>query len=255
MQRQVLERAVEVLQEKARRERQRTFFRLYPYRDAEQPDGTVIHSRKRYPKHMEFFEAGARYRERCFMAANRVGKTFGAGGYELACHLTGRYPTWWKGREFKRPVRAWAAGKTNETTRDIVQRTLLGDITTRAGHARGNKGFDGSGVIPGEDLGALSWKQGVTELCDTIRVRHRTGGWSVLGFKSYQQGRGSFEGTSQHVIWLDEEPPLDIYGECLIRTATVHGIVMLTFTPLEGISETVMQFLPDGMRPEDLGAA
>jgi hypothetical protein len=38
---------------------------------------------------MEFFEAGAKYRERCMMAANRVGKTLGAGGYETAAHLTG----------------------------------------------------------------------------------------------------------------------------------------------------------------------
>jgi hypothetical protein len=38
---------------------------------------------------MEFFEAGAKYRERCMMAANRVGKTLGVGGYETAAHLTG----------------------------------------------------------------------------------------------------------------------------------------------------------------------
>ena len=45
-------------------------------------DGSVIHARHKYAKHLEFFEAGAKYRERCFMAANRVGKTLGAGGYE-----------------------------------------------------------------------------------------------------------------------------------------------------------------------------
>ena len=45
-------------------------------------------------------------------------------------------------------------------------------------------------------------------------------------------------------IWLDEEPPLDVYGECLIRTATTNGIIMLTFTPLEGLSDTVLQFQP-----------
>ena len=99
-------------------------------------------------------------------------------------------------------------------------------------------------MILGARLGKISWRQGVTDLIDTIRVRHRTGGWSKLGFKSYQQGRGSFEGTSKHIIWFDEEPPIEVYGEGLIRTATTGGIVMLTFTPLEGLSETVMQFLP-----------
>ncbi len=81
-------------------------------------------------------------------------------------------------------------------------------------------------------------------------VRHRGGGWSTLGMKSYQQGRGSFEGTEQHVIWLDEEPPMDVYGECLIRTMTTHGIIMLTFTPLEGMSQVVLHFMPAEFRPD-----
>ena len=76
-----------------------------------------------------------------------------------------------------------------------------------------------------------------------MQVRHVSGGWSRLGFKAYEQGRGSFEGTAKHVIWLDEECPLDVYGECLIRTATTGGITMLTFTPLQGITETVRQFM------------
>lgn len=236
----------DILVEIDRRERQRTFFRMFPGEDTTLPDGRVFHARHRYPRHLEFFEAGAAYRERCMMAANRVGKTFGAGGYETAAHLTGQYPDWWPGRRFDRPIRAWAAGKTNETTRDIVQATLLGEIAQRDGR----KHFTGTGVIPGETLGQVTWKQGVSDLADTIKVRHVSGGWSTLGLKSYQQGRGSFEGTAQHLIWLDEEPPLDVYGECLIRTATTSGLVMLTFTPLEGMSETVMQFMPTEMRPD-----
>src|SRR5215813_15606402 len=66
--------------------------------------------RELYPKHQEFFAAGAKFRERLMLAANRVGKTEGVGGYELVLHLTGQYPGWWKGRRFDRPIRAWAAG-------------------------------------------------------------------------------------------------------------------------------------------------
>lgn len=199
-------------------------------------------ARNLYPKHMEFFRVGATHRERCFMAANRVGKTV-SGGYEITCHLTGDYPDWWEGKRFHHPVRAWAAGKTNETTRDIVQAKLLGDIVRGA-----EKNVTGTGIIPGIRLGRPTWKQGVQDLVDTIPIKHKSASWSVLGFKSFQQGRGSFEGTEQHVIWLDEEPPEDVYGECLIRTATTRGVVMLTFTPLEGLSEVVMQFLPQDMR-------
>ncbi len=170
--------------------------------------------------------------------------TFSAGGYEMACHLTGRYPPWWEGRKFRHPIRAWACGKTNETTRDIVQTTLLGDIEYQGAR----KMVDGSGVIPkdciGLQSGSLTWKQGVADLVDTVKIKHINGGWSKLGLKSYQQGRGSFEGTAQHVIWDDEEPPMDVYNEQAIRTATTKGIIMLTFTPLCGISEVVQQFLP-----------
>ncbi|WP_422028151.1 terminase large subunit domain-containing protein [Roseovarius sp.] len=247
-----LESAIPALTTIGERKAQRLFYCLFPDEDSPAPPAMhgyfptgVIHAREKYQRHLEFFEAGEKYRERCFMAANRVGKTFSAGGYEMACHLTGEYPDWWPGRRFNRPIRAWAAGKWNETTRDIVQATLLGQIAFRSGR----KAMDGTGVIPGHAIGAITWKQGITDLVDTVRVRHVSGGWSTLGLKSYQQGRGSFEGTSQHVIWLDEECPLDVYGECLIRTATTNGLVMLTFTPLEGMSETVLQFLPDDMRP------
>jgi phage terminase large subunit-like protein len=239
-------RALQLKRESEKRKQQKRFYTLFPDEDTIQPDGSLIYARHKYAKHLEFFEAGARYRERCAMAANRTGKTFGMGGFETTCHLTGLYPDWWEGRVFTKPVRFWAAGKTNETTRDIVQSTLCGDIA----YEGQRKIVTGTGLIPGALIGGITWKQGVADLIDTVKVKHRSGGWSLLGLKSYQQGRGAFEGTAQHGIWLDEEPPLDIYGECLIRTATVNGITFITFTPLEGVSETVLQFMPQDQRPE-----
>src|SRR5258707_770829 len=82
--------------------------------------------RELYPKHLTFFAGGGRAMERCFMAANRVGKTFGVGGYETALHLTGLYPHWWEGRRFTQPITALVAGATVETTRDIGQSALIG---------------------------------------------------------------------------------------------------------------------------------
>lgn len=180
------------------------------------------------------------------MAANRIGKSEGAGGYETALHLTGRYPDWWTGCRFIEPVRAWAAGKLNETTRDIVQTKLLGSVE----FSGARKVFSGTGLVPHEDIGTPIWKQGVQNLADTVKIRHQSGGWSTLGLKSYQQGRGAFEGTEQDLIWLDEECPMDVYGECIIRTATTDGLVYLTFTPLEGMTDTAMAFLPNGKIPD-----
>ncbi|AXU20393.1 hypothetical protein C7W88_17085 [Novosphingobium sp. THN1] len=203
-------------------------------------------SRHGYPKHMEFFRVGKQYRERCFMAGNRVGKTI-TGAYETTAHLTGLYPDWWEGRRFSKPIRAWAAGDTNETTRDIIQAELLGAVIYGDD---GVRTFDGSGMIPRDCIGAAKWKMGVQDLADFVFIKHKTGGWSHLAFKAYEQGRKKFQGTAKELIWLDEECPLDIYNECLIRTATTRGILMLTFTPLSGLSDTVMQFLGDDFKPK-----
>lgn len=208
--------------------------------------GQTLHARKGYRQHLEFFRAGSTHRERCFMCANRIGKTLSGGGYEMAAHLTGLYPDWWEGRRFTTPISAWAAGDTYETTRDIIQLNLLGEVGFRGGR----KIMDGRGIIPGDKLGIPTWRSGVQGIVDTIPIKHASGGWSVLGLKSYDQGRKAFQGTGKHVVWFDEEPPQDVYGEALIRTATLDGITMLTFTPLSGMSEVVMSFLPAEQRPD-----
>lgn len=55
------------------------------------------------PKHKAFFDAGAVYNERMFMAGNRCGKSI-AGAYEASCHATGIYPEWWRGKRFDKPT-------------------------------------------------------------------------------------------------------------------------------------------------------
>lgn len=232
-----LREAVLILEELNRRKSRRKIDTYYP--------DTGRLRRAAYPKHLSFFAGGLDHRERLFLAANRVGKTEGVGAYETALHLTGQYPAWWEGWRSEKPVRWWAAGKTNETTRDIVQAKLLGPAAWEGG----KKGFAGTGMVPGDSIGNITWKAGLTDLADTVQVRHVSGGWSLLGIKSYQQGRGSFEGTEQDGVWLDEEPPLDVYSECLIRTMTTDGRLLLTFTPLDGMSEVVMNFLEGGRMP------
>jgi hypothetical protein len=44
-----------------------------------------------------------RARERLLMADNQLDKTI-AGGFEAAMHATGRYPDWWQGRRFDKPM-------------------------------------------------------------------------------------------------------------------------------------------------------
>lgn len=165
---------------------------------------------------------------------HNCGKTI-AGGAEMAYHLTGDYPHWWEGKRFDKPITALAAGDTSQTTRDIIQTKLLGGLW-------GDEEF-GTGLIPRATLGKPTPARGVANLYEEIRVKHTSGQWSRLMLRSYDQGRRIFQGTEQDVVWLDEEVPKDVYDEALIRTMTTQGIVMMTFTPLSGLTELVVSFL------------
>jgi phage terminase large subunit-like protein len=126
--------------------------------------------------------------------------------------------------------------------RDILQEKMLGPV-----------GQFGTGLLPVMMIGRTTPKQGVPDAVETVYVKSKFGGQSILQFKSYDQKRESFQGTEQDGIWLDEEPPMDIYTECLLRLMTTQGILLGTFTPLRGLSETVLSFLPGGSFPEKQG--
>ena len=227
--------------EQSRRIQQRKFLSFYP--------DTGLLRRELYQKQLAFFRFGATHQIRGFMAANRVGKTEGAGCYELTAHLTGRYPAWWEGARFTKFCRAWAAGDTRLTTRDIIQQKLLG-----------NWGHFGTGMIPGEDIIGSVSQPGIPEAVGTLHVKHydiaiyaASGGRrlvqdgdSRLVFKSFDQGREAFQGTEQEVIWLDEESDEGIRNECLLRLMTTDGVLIETFTPLKGLTKVVMSYLPEG---------
>lgn len=185
--------------------------------------------RELYLKHLDFFSAGSQFKERLFMAANRVGKTV-AGAFEATCHLTGRYPPWWQGWRCDHPADGWACGANSQTTRDVVQGILLGKST-------------GEGMIPVEAILHTTAGRGVTGSVETVWVKHVSGKTSKLGFKTYEQGRRAFEGEAKDFIWCDEEPPMDVYTEMLYRLLTTKGILYTTFTPLLGMSEVVSSFL------------
>jgi phage terminase large subunit-like protein len=189
---------------------------------------------KPYAKQAEFHSAGKTARERLFMAANRVGKTL-CGAAEMAFHLTGLYPSWWDGRKFDKPIRAWAAGVTGESVRDVVQEKLIGPPMRKSDW--------GTGLIPKHLLGEVSVARGIADLIDSVSIKHVSGGNSDLQFKSYAAGREKWQGVGLEVVWMDEESPSDLYFEALTRTNETGGIVYTTFTPILGWSEVVRRFL------------
>lgn len=177
------------------------------------------------------------------MAANQIGKSV-CGTAEDAYHLTGQYPEWWKGMKFRHPVLMWVCGQTNDKVRDTMQKKLFGDP------------FDddqwGTGWVPLECLSVEDNKRirksGVPNAWQAVSVRHHTDGvfdgWSSCVLKAYEAGYKVFTSEQVDVIHLDEEPPSEIMTQCMVRQVGVKdGILYMTFTPEEGVTQIVDQFI------------
>lgn len=182
---------------------------------------------------------GEMARQRLIMAGNKTGKTF-SGAAEAAFHATGEYPDWWDGWRYETPTQGWACGTTAPNTRDIVQAELLGDPSDVTAW--------GTGAIPLRCIGKTERLPGIPNALDSVMVKHISGGWSKIQFKSYEQGKEKFMGQWRHWIWLDEEPPQDIYSQALRASLPVArnpegGIIFLTMTPENGMTDVVAAFV------------
>jgi phage terminase large subunit-like protein len=184
-----------------------------------------------YKKHREFMAAGKNYKQRVFMAGNRIGKSVTA-QCELVMHLTGIYPDWWEGKRFTTVNHWWIVCVDSDTIKGTFQPALLGPI-----------GDLGNGLIPRDliDYSTLKDAQKSDTLIDSFRVRHVSGAYSSVEFKSTKSGRAAFQGTERNIL-IDEECPQDVYVECLTRTMTSDCIVIMTFTPLKGLTPLIKDY-------------
>lgn len=206
--------------------------------------------RASYQKHIAFMNAGKECNQRALIAANRTGKSFVA-CYELVRHLTGLYPEWWKGRVFKKPIKAWICAEKTAIA-EMAQEYLLGSID-----------FPGTGLIPRDCIENpkrdITRKEGVKGIVREIKVKHFTDGkfdgYSRVSLKTYDESIGSFKAATLDLVLMDEEPhDYTFYTECLTRIMNTsggeNGLIMATFTPQHGLSQVVLSFLPDGVFPE-----
>ena len=170
--------------------------------------------KKKHRKQILFHKC--KKRNRWVFGGNRSGKTE-CGAVECIWMLRGNHPYRNKGRG---DVFGWAVSLSQQVQRDVAQAKILSylpkswiaDITMLSGR----KDSPASGVI------------------DQIKIKNVSGGISTLGFKSCDQGREKFQGSSLDFVWFDEEPPRDIYEECLMRVMDRRGDIFGTMTPLKG---------------------
>lgn len=145
------------------------------------------------PKHAAAIRALKDYREVLVLGGNRSGKT-SLGAYVTSVLTTGQYPDWWDGPVFDHEVHVWAAGKTGQTTRDTCQKALMGEI-----------GAFGSGMLPKNCIGKTTSLSGTPNALESVLVKHTSGAWSTIGFKSYKQEVHSFFGTAKHFCLAEDQ--------------------------------------------------
>ena len=201
-----------------------------------------LRSFKPYPKQLEFIAATADHTEAAMVAGNQVGKSEN-GAFMAAVFATGHYPEWWPGRRFDHPTRGWAVGESSVAVRDISQRKLCGPP--------GDDNQLGTGMIPKSLIVGKILGHGAGGAYDIVKVKHVSGGISEIGFKSYEMERTKLQGATLDWCWCDEEPTLDIYTELLARLIATNGLMLSTFTPLNGLAQILPRFRersPEAMR-------
>lgn len=216
-------------------------YRKYHQLEFLYPDSGPM-SREGYEKHLEFFKASTDHRYRLISGGNGTGKTY-ALAYEIAIHATGLYPHWWEGKQLKKPRSIWIIAESGKTFKESLQKYLVGHAGDEVG----------TGFIPKHTIEDYSALEGVPGAVGTLIIRHAKGHLVTLSVKTYDTPVKNLQGANIEFAAFDEEPPKPIYDEIIMRTrgskTKEPGIVAIASTPTKGITDTVLNFLPNGKYP------
>lgn len=224
-----------LLQKKREVQKYNQLFTWFPEKDTTFGE-QIRYSRHKYPLHLAFMAAGAKFQNRMLIAANQVGKTNTA-AYELTCHLTGLYPDWWQGKTLTKANHWYVIGVTPKQLQIASQATLFGDIEL------------GTGMIP-KHLITRTKKFHGSDAYEVVEVLHTSGDKSSITFFTQKQGYEKIQGGRVDGIWFDEQADDEmLYNEAVKRTVVKKGMVIVTFSPMQGFNQVCQKFLPDRIQP------
>ena len=183
-------------------------------RNQKQPIDLYNTGEIRHEKQVAFHKCNKR--NRWVFGGNRSGKTE-CGAVEVVWLARGIHPY-----KDNKPRDGWVVSLSQQVQRDVAQAKIL--------HYLKKEWIS--------DVVMISGKKGSAEygIIDTIYIKNVFGSISKIGFKSCDQGREKFQGTTLDYVWFDEEPPEDIYIECRMRVLDRCGEIFGTMTPLKGLS-------------------
>ena len=142
----------------------------------------------------------------------------------------------------KDAARGWCLQSTQATSRADQQSAMFYQIPAEW---RPMSGKDRSGPTK-----KIVWTQsgGFTE--DTFVLPNRSQCW----FKFYTMNVATVEGAELDFAWVDELVTPDWIEALRFRLITRAGILLLTFTPVEGYSPTVKEYLDNAVTIEETDA-
>ena len=170
---------------------------------------------KKHLKQIEFHKCIKK--NRWVFGGNRSGKTE-CGAVEVIYFARGNHPY----RKIDKATNGWVVSLSTQVQRDVAQSKIL--------HYLNPDWIEDVVMLSGRKD---NYQNGVI---DYILIKNVFGSTSKIGFKSCDQGREKFQGTSLDYVWFDEEPPYDIYSECRMRVLDKNGDIFATMTPLKGLT-------------------
>ncbi len=172
--------------------------------------GKIVHK-----KQLEFHKS--KKRNRWVFGGNRTGKTE-CGAVETIWLSLGIHPF----RENRKQTECWVVSLSNRVQKEVAQAKILKYLPktciVNIIMQNGKKDYPENGTI------------------ECIIVKNVFGNHSKIWFKSCEEGREKFQGTSLDFVWFDEEPPEEIYRECQMRVLDKNGEIFGTMTPLKGFT-------------------
>lgn len=166
-------------------------------------------------KQIEFHKS--QKKNRWVFGGNRTGKTE-CGAVETVYLARGNHPY----KKIRGATNGWVVSLSTQVQRDVAQSKILDYLNP--------EWIEDIIVIAGRKDNLRN------AIIDKILIKNVFGTISTIGFKSCDQGREKFQGTSLDYVWFDEEPPYDIYVECKMRVLDRCGEIFGTMTPLKGLS-------------------
>lgn len=184
-----------------------------------QADRPNIHGYVPHDKQVLFHSAARRHR--LYIGGNRSGKTTG-GIIEDIWWLTGRHP-------YRKVPQGGVRGRiVGVDFTDGIEKILRPEMMR---------------WCPVADLRGGSWDTAYDTQERTLHFENK----SFVEFMSYEQAVAKFAGTSRHFVHFDEEPPQDIFIECLARLIDTKGSYWMTLTPVMGMEWMFDEIYNKGM--------